>query len=190
MLFRKQAVEYQTQGSAEGHILLRSPKMFWFFSVSSLFLCLVLILLLIRGHHTQRAHISGHLVWNKSALVIRAPIAGLIQAIKVDESAQVKLQQALFDISVLKNNYEITSPSTGQIELIQVNVGQNVDKDQILAQLIPADAQLQAEMYAPSTAIAYIKAGQKVSLRYGAFPYQKFGQFNGVVKQVSRMAQN
>ena len=48
-----------------------------------------------------------------------------------------------------------------------------------LASLVPAGAQLQAHLYAPSSAVGFVRAEQPVLLRYQAFPYQKFGHQHG-----------
>jgi membrane fusion protein len=52
--------------------------------------------------------------------------------------------------------------------------------------LVPAGARLEARLYGPSRAIGFVRPGQRVRLRYEAFPHQKFGQYEGVVKSVSR----
>jgi membrane fusion protein len=55
-----------------------------------------------------------------------------------------------------------------------------------LATLLPADARLQAHLFAPSSAVGFLRNQQVVQLRYQAFPYQKFGVQSGQVVQVSR----
>jgi membrane fusion protein len=54
-----------------------------------------------------------------------------------------------------------------------------------LASLVPADAKLQAHLYAPSSAVGFLRPEQPVLLRYDAFPYQKFGSQHGRIEQVS-----
>jgi len=56
----------------------------------------------------------------------------------------------------------------------------------VLASLLPAQARLQAQLLAPSSAIGFVREQQPVLLRYAAFPYQKFGHQRGEVVQVSR----
>jgi len=41
-------------------------------------------------------------------------------------------------------------------------------------------------LYISSRAVGFVKPGKKVLLRYEAYPYQKFGQPEGVVATVSR----
>jgi membrane fusion protein len=55
-----------------------------------------------------------------------------------------------------------------------------------LASLVPQGAVLQAQLYAPSSAVGFVRPGQSVRLRLEAFPYQKFGPLEGRVLQVSR----
>jgi Cation efflux system protein CusB domain 1 len=47
---------------------------------------------------------------------------------------------------------------------------------------------MQAELLAPSTSIGFLRPGQRVLLRYSAFPYQKFGEYWGTVTEISRAA--
>jgi membrane fusion protein len=54
--------------------------------------------------------------------------------------------------------------------------------------IVPQNSRMQAELLAPSSAIGFIHVGQRVLLRYSAFPYQKFGQYWGTVVGVSRAA--
>ena len=79
----------------------------------------------------------------------------------------------------------ITAPQDGQATLVSAEVGQTIDSSQALLTLIPAGSELQARLYAPSSSIGFVQPGNTVMLRYQAFPYQKFGQYPGVVTTVS-----
>lgn len=52
--------------------------------------------------------------------------------------------------------------------------------------VVADSSELQAQLYAPSRTAGFVQPGQKVWLRYAAFPYQKFGMAQGVVMAVSR----
>lgn len=80
----------------------------------------------------------------------------------------------------------LRAPQDGVVTAAQVAQGQSVGPASALASLLPADARLQAHLYAPSSAIGFIRQDQPVLLRYGAFPYQKFGHQSGRVIDVSR----
>ena len=45
---------------------------------------------------------------------------------------------------------------------------------------------LRAQVYVPSRAIGFVRPGQEVRLLYDAFPYQRFGSFDGRIVAVSR----
>ena len=82
----------------------------------------------------------------------------------------------------------ITSPNNGRIAGLSVQVGQSVHDGQSLGTVIPTDhgvTKLQAQLYAPSKTVGFVQPGQQVYLRYAAFPYQKFGLYQGVVKSIS-----
>ena len=81
--------------------------------------------------------------------------------------------------------YELRAPITGRVSALQAALGQSLDQYRPLMTLTPSDARLTAEVYVPSRAIGFIKAGQKVRLLYDAFPYQRFGAAQGTVEAVS-----
>lgn len=84
-----------------------------------------------------------------------------------------------------KHAIEIVSSSTGQVTAIAVQQGQVVQSGTRLLTVVPADTRLQAELLAPSASIGFIRTGERVLLRYAAFPYQKFGSYWGTVTEVS-----
>lgn len=80
----------------------------------------------------------------------------------------------------------IRAPQDGVVTAVVAERGQAVTPASALASLVPADARLQAHLYAPSSAVGFVRADQTVQLRYQAYPYQKFGHQGGQVLQVSR----
>ncbi len=80
----------------------------------------------------------------------------------------------------------IRAPQDGTVTALHAEVGQSVSASAALASLVPAGARLQAQLYAPSSAIGFVRAEQAVRLRFEAFPYQKFGHREGHVLRVSR----
>ena len=80
----------------------------------------------------------------------------------------------------------VRAPQDGVVTGVLAAPGQNVTTTVALASLLPADAKLQAHLFAPSSAVGFVRAHQAVQLRYQAFPYQKFGHQSGEVVQVSR----
>ncbi|MDE2145076.1 MAG: HlyD family efflux transporter periplasmic adaptor subunit [Burkholderiales bacterium] len=80
----------------------------------------------------------------------------------------------------------VRAPQSGTVSTVLAEVGQSVSPAAALATLVPSGARLQAQLYAPSSAVGFVRTGQAVRLRYEAFPYQEFGQQPGHVLQVSR----
>lgn len=80
----------------------------------------------------------------------------------------------------------LRAPSDGVVATLQVEPGQSINAGAVLASVLPAQTQMVAQLYAPSSAVGFVRPQQAVNLRYQAFPYQKFGQQSGRVLQVSR----
>lgn len=79
----------------------------------------------------------------------------------------------------------VRAPQDGVVSGLIAQPGQTVTPGVALASLVPADAKLQAHLYAPSSAVGFLRPKQPVLLRYDAFPYQKFGSQHGRIEQVS-----
>ena len=80
----------------------------------------------------------------------------------------------------------VRAPQDGTVSAVVAEAGQGVAASGAMASLIPADTRLQAQLFAPSSAIGFVRPDQTVMLRYQAFPYQKFGHQSGHVVQVSK----
>lgn len=88
--------------------------------------------------------------------------------------------------SEAKRTLLVTAPEDGIATAILAEVGQVVDGSRPLLSIVPENVPLQAELYAPSRAIGFIRKGEQVLLRYQPFPYQKFGQYKGEVLSISQ----
>jgi membrane fusion protein len=80
----------------------------------------------------------------------------------------------------------LRAPSDGIVATLQAEPGQSVAAGTALVSVLPAQTKMLAQLYAPSSAVGFLRAAQPVQLRYQAFPYQKFGQQSGKVINVSR----
>ena len=80
----------------------------------------------------------------------------------------------------------VRAPQDGVVTGVLAQVGQTVTPSVAMASLLPANARLQAQLFAPSSAVGFVRPNQAVQLRYQAFPYQKFGHQTGAVALVSR----
>ncbi|GGY96654.1 HlyD family secretion protein [Pseudoduganella plicata] len=77
---------------------------------------------------------------------------------------------------------------SGRVAGLVARTGQPVVAGQFLSNIIPEGSVLEAELYVPTRAAGFVRPGTDVLLRYDAFPYQKFGQFKGVVREVALAA--
>ncbi|WP_401746597.1 HlyD family efflux transporter periplasmic adaptor subunit [Stenotrophomonas muris] len=103
----------------------------------------------------------------------------------VRELADVAQSQAQND---LQRGTLFRARQGGVVAALLVKTGQMVSAGQPMITILPGDAKLQAQLLIPSRAIGFIAPGNRVILRYEAFPYQKFGQQYGRVSIVSRSA--
>jgi membrane fusion protein len=103
------------------------------------------------------------------------------------ERSVSEIQQDLAE-SEARRRIVILAPQAGVVTAIAAEPGQAVATGQPLAAILQTDGRLEAELYAPTKAVGFIQAGTEVLVRYQAFPYQKFGQYRGVVREISRSA--
>ncbi|MBS0521603.1 MAG: HlyD family efflux transporter periplasmic adaptor subunit, partial [Proteobacteria bacterium] len=79
----------------------------------------------------------------------------------------------------------VRAPVSGRIAAIPALAGAAVESGGLIATVVPDGASLHARVFVPTRAIGRIRAGQRVSIRYEAFPYQKYGTFRGRIQEVS-----
>jgi len=82
----------------------------------------------------------------------------------------------------------LRAPVAGLVASRLVEAGQAVQMGQPILSLLPDGSMLRAQLMVPSAAIGFVKPGDRVLLRYQAYPYQKFGSHEGTVIRVSRSA--
>lgn len=80
----------------------------------------------------------------------------------------------------------LQAPQAGQVALILVTPGQTVAAGQTVATMLPPNAVLEAELDLPTRAAGFVEPGSPVWLRVDAFPYARWGQVPGTVREVSR----
>lgn len=124
----------------------------------------------------ERAELEGE----RRALPLRA---GDAQGELERQLAQLEREAAELDAD---RRLLVRAPQAGSVSAVLAEPGQAVSPASALASLVPQGAALQAHLYAPSSAIGFVRPEQPVRLRLAAFPYQKFGHVSGRVTQVSR----
>lgn len=118
-----------------------------------------------------------------------AELAGLparIEAARANARAahaQVLQRQVVNDAN---RESSVVSPVAGAIVAVFVGQGQTVRAGEPIAAMVPGGSRLCVELFVPSRAAGFVRAGQRVRIRYDAFPFQRFGSGQGVIASVSR----
>jgi membrane fusion protein len=100
------------------------------------------------------------------------------------QRSEASAQQELTEVEG-RRQVVITAPEDGVATLVAADAGQAVDATRPLLNLLPQGVPLQARLYATSATVGFVRPGDRVQLRYQAFPYQKFGQYQGQVASIS-----
>jgi membrane fusion protein len=116
------------------------------------------------------------------------PMRRLTQFAEIDRTVSA-LDQELAEAES-RRKIVISAPYDGVVTSVQAEKGSSAQPNIPLMSVVPAGSDLQASLYGSSRAIGFVKPGQKVSIRYQAFPYQKFGAYAGTVASVSKSAVN
>lgn len=95
------------------------------------------------------------------------------------------LTQDLAEVNARREQLVI-APTDGIVTALQAEPGQPVNPTLPLLNIIPSNAAFEAKLLAPASAIGFIKPGKTVNLRYGGYPYQRFGHQLGTVKLVAK----
>ncbi len=118
------------------------------------------------------------------AQLLELPLRAQVQQGEIARDLAALQQQGLETEG--RRRLVLRAPSDGIVSTLQAEAGQTVASGALLASLLPAQTQMLAQLFAPSSAVGFVRAEQTVRLRYQAFPYQKFGAQSGRVLQVSR----
>jgi membrane fusion protein len=82
--------------------------------------------------------------------------------------------------------YVVRAPVTGRVATLQAVVGRTADPRQLQLSILPDDSMLQAELFVPTRAVGFVRPDQQVRILYDAFPYQRFGTYEGRVLKVTQ----
>jgi membrane fusion protein len=96
-----------------------------------------------------------------------------------------ELKEGLTQVEARRESV-IRAPMAGVVTNIAVNRGQSIAADSSFATVLPRGSGMHVELLVPTRAVGFVHRGQEVMLRYEAFPYERFGQYHGVVTDVSR----
>jgi membrane fusion protein len=115
-------------------------------------------------------------------------LSGQLQRLPSEQQQQISILDT--DISRIKQQQTelnargellITAPIAGRVTNLVAEIGNNVQIGLPLLTIMPDNAELQAVLLVPTRAYGFVKVGQHTRLRFDAFPYQRFGLYEGQV---------
>lgn len=103
------------------------------------------------------------------------------------ESARVRQEESE---NAARSEFIVSASVTGIISALHAHPGLQAQPGQTLASILPAPASpssspLEAHLFAASRSMGFVRPGQRVLLRYAAYPHQRFGMGQGEVVRVS-----
>ena len=107
-------------------------------------------------------------------------IAEKIQLLRNELSS---VEQRISEING-RRAFVIRAPITGRVSALQASSGKLAEPNQLQLEIIPTST-LKAELLVPSRSIGFVRVGQRIGIRYDAFPYQNFGRYNGTITDIS-----
>lgn len=99
---------------------------------------------------------------------------------------QIALQDLEQNLAKAKvsRGHTVQAPADGVISNLIAKVGDRVTVERPLASLVPYGDKLSAVLYVHNKDIGFVEVGQKILLRYDAFPYQNYGMYEATVVQI------
>ena len=133
------------------------------------------------------------LALQRDALALREELDGL--PLKSDEDlATIQREITAVDQQLAeaesRREVVVPAPAAGVVTTIQAELGGRPNASVPLLSIVPEGSELQAHLFTSSRAIGFLQTGQRVRLRYQAYPYQKFGHYEGELASISGTAIN
>jgi HlyD family secretion protein len=101
------------------------------------------------------------------------------------QSAFDKLSQELAKQTHRKELLELKATQDSVVkDLATHSIGTVVQPGTVLLTLVPQHETLRAEVWLSNEDIGFVKKGQKVRLKFAAFPFQKYGMIEGTVEHI------
>lgn len=101
---------------------------------------------------------------------------------------QVSQLQQQQTVNRSESDWLVVAPLAAVVAAIHTKPGQAVAAGGGLLSMLPGtpeQSKLRAHLFAPSSAIGFLSAGQDVWITYAAFPRQRFGRHKGVIRSIS-----
>ena len=110
-----------------------------------------------------------------------------IEQYKIITQLDTQIEDIKVQLATIKQQRlgELRAPVDGVVSGLLVKIGKSVISSQNLLSILPQNSSMQAVIYVPTEIFGFIEKGQKTTIRYHAFSYEKFGIYDGKVAEVS-----
>ena len=129
-----------------------------------------------QSHRAQVEQLSGELA--------RLP-GDTAQQLSLVNAEISRLQHQQLELNA-RREILITAPISGVVTNLIAEIGHHVQPANSLVTIMPNGSELKAILLIPTRAYGFVKSGQATRIRFDAFPYQRFGLFEGEVSRTSR----
>ncbi|MBU2977519.1 HlyD family efflux transporter periplasmic adaptor subunit [Alteromonas sp. C1M14] len=85
-----------------------------------------------------------------------------------------------------QRSFDVVSNRGGAVTSLLVKDGMMAHANQPLMSILPEEAPLEAVLFVPTRAYGFVTKGQSTRIRYQAFPYQRFGIYEGQISAVAK----
>lgn len=123
-------------------------------------------------------------------LLAKKYITQTVFNLKCEEIIKLKNDKIVLEIELIKHKqqkaYQIRAPIPGKITAVMYKQGQYIHTSKALVKILPEKDDLLAEIYIPVNSSGVISAGNKVLIRYDAYPYEHFGTYKAKIQDISQ----
>lgn len=109
---------------------------------------------------------------------------------KEEELTRLEHQNNLIEMDIIKhqqdNAYTIRAPIDGVISSINYKEGQYTNLSKPLLKILPAEADLVAELFIPVRQSGFLNPDNKIIIRYDAYPYERFGTYKAAISHINQ----
>ncbi|MDF1758505.1 MAG: HlyD family efflux transporter periplasmic adaptor subunit [Legionellaceae bacterium] len=98
------------------------------------------------------------------------------------------LHQIQMDMIKYKKSlkYTIVSPINGIATNIMSEIGEYINPDKPIVNILPDNSRLIAQLYVPTSKSGFISSRDKVSIQFDAYPYHRFGISEAKIQSISQ----
>ncbi len=108
---------------------------------------------------------------------------------QLEELATLTINRSVIEMEIIHyeqaRGYLIKAPISGRIASINYQLGQSVHAEKPLLKIIPAKAEVLAELFVPVRQAGFLNDGDRITIHYDSYPYQRFGGFPAKITQIS-----